>query len=86
MPPVFLVAPAFAVPDILDEDFFLAYYENRLDANMRARLVLPRQALHATRVVFRHPLRGESFEITAPLPDDLREFAERLTRGEGQPS
>jgi 23S rRNA pseudouridine1911/1915/1917 synthase len=31
----------------------------------------PRQALHAWRVAFVHPVTGESLEIVAPLPDDL---------------
>jgi 23S rRNA pseudouridine1911/1915/1917 synthase len=32
----------------------------------------PRQALHAWRLVVRHPATGERLEITAPVPDDLR--------------
>src|SRR6185312_1665435 len=31
----------------------------------------PRQALHAWRVAFVHPVTGESLEIAAPVPDDL---------------
>ncbi len=62
----------------LDEDYFLAYYEDRLDAEMRAQLLLPRQALHATRLVLRHPTNGGHLEIESPLPQDLREFLETL--------
>jgi 23S rRNA pseudouridine1911/1915/1917 synthase len=32
----------------------------------------PRQALHAWRLAFTHPVTGERQEITAPLPPDLR--------------
>jgi 23S rRNA pseudouridine1911/1915/1917 synthase len=31
----------------------------------------PRQALHAWRVAFVHPVTGESLEIVAPVPEDL---------------
>ncbi len=58
----------------LDEEFFLAYYENRLDATMVRRLLLPRQALHAARLVVSHPKSRAPLEITAPLPRDLEEF------------
>jgi 23S rRNA pseudouridine1911/1915/1917 synthase len=33
---------------------------------------LPRQALHARRLAFAHPMTGEPLEIVAPLPPDLR--------------
>jgi 23S rRNA pseudouridine1911/1915/1917 synthase len=32
----------------------------------------PRQALHARRLVFRHPATGEPVEIVAPVPADIR--------------
>lgn len=41
----------------------------------------PRQALHAWRVAFTHPVSGERLEITAPLPDDLRDLLGRLGLG-----
>ena len=62
----------------LDEEFFLAYYEERLDESLLARLLLPRQALHAARLVVTHPKSGAPLEITAPLPDDLRQFLAQL--------
>lgn len=34
----------------------------------------PRQALHAWRVAFVHPVTGESLEIVAPVPEDLAGF------------
>jgi 23S rRNA pseudouridine1911/1915/1917 synthase len=38
----------------------------------------PRQALHAWRVAFTHPVTGEHLEVGAPLPDDLRALFEAL--------
>lgn len=34
----------------------------------------PRQALHAWRVVFPHPVDGRTIDVTAPIPSDLREL------------
>jgi 23S rRNA pseudouridine1911/1915/1917 synthase len=39
-----------------------------------ARHIFPRQALHAWRLVFTHPLSGDRIRIEAPVPLDLREF------------
>lgn len=55
----------------LDESLFLAYYEERLDDAMRAKLLLPRQALHAQRLLVTHPRTGEPLELTAPLWPDF---------------
>ncbi len=35
---------------------------------------MPRQALHAGILRFRHPFTGEKMEIVAPLPNDMEEF------------
>ena len=40
----------------------------------------PRQALHACRLAFTHPLSGEPLEFDAPLPDDLVRLIDRLRR------
>lgn len=58
----------------LDEEFFLAYYEERLDAELLRRLLLPRQALHAARLVAVHPKKKTPLEIVAELPEDLATF------------
>lgn len=42
----------------------------------------PRQALHAWRVAFPHPVTGERIEITAPPPEDLRQLLASLGLGE----
>jgi 23S rRNA pseudouridine1911/1915/1917 synthase len=40
-----------------------------------------RQALHAARLVIRHPATGRPIEFSAPLPDDMRALVERLRAG-----
>jgi 23S rRNA pseudouridine1911/1915/1917 synthase len=42
---------------------------------------VPRQFLHATELVFEHPISGDRMHFTAPLPDDLAEAA-AWARGE----
>lgn len=66
----------------LDEDLFLAYYEDRLDESLRRKLLLPRQALHATRVVLMHPVERTQLEIQSPLAPDLEAFLAAPPRGE----
>jgi 23S rRNA pseudouridine1911/1915/1917 synthase len=41
------------------------------DAMIEAARAFPRQALHAWRLSFRHPVDGSELVLTAPLPDDL---------------
>jgi len=43
-------------------------------------IVFPRQALHAYRLSFRHPITGETMRFEAPLPDDLLQLIQRLRR------
>jgi len=43
-----------------------------------------RQALHASRLAFRHPSGDREVQFEAPLPDDFRQLLERL-RGRAQP-
>ncbi|MEM6790825.1 MAG: RluA family pseudouridine synthase [Myxococcota bacterium] len=45
-------------------------------------LELPRQALHARRMVVRHPTTGASLSIEGPVYDDMRQFWARLAHGE----
>ncbi len=58
----------------LDEEFFLAYYEERLNPEVLGRLMLPRQALHAARLVVMHPKKKTPLEVVAGLPEDLKAF------------
>jgi 23S rRNA pseudouridine1911/1915/1917 synthase len=41
-------------------------------------LDFPRQALHAARLAFRHPVSGERLQFEAPLPADMAELVARL--------
>ena len=41
-----------------------------------------RQALHARRLAFKHPLTGESLALQAAVPDDLRHLLDALAKGD----
>jgi len=43
----------------------------------------PRQALHARRLGFTHPVSGEEVAFEAPIPDDLEELLTTLRQGSG---
>ncbi|MFG0317780.1 MAG: RluA family pseudouridine synthase [Planctomycetota bacterium JB042] len=58
------------------EEPFLKYYDDALTEEDYAKLLLPRQALHAHRLKLVHPRTGEPLEIVSELPADLREFLE----------
>ena len=45
----------------------------------------PRQALHAWRLAFEHPVTGHPLAIVAPLPDDIRELCASLHLGTPDP-
>lgn len=47
----------------------------RLDAALRG---FRRQALHAARLAFEHPMTGGCCEFSAPVPDDMRELLDAL--------
>jgi 23S rRNA pseudouridine1911/1915/1917 synthase len=44
-------------------------------------IAFPRQALHAHRLVFRHPTGGQLLRFEAPLPADFVDLLKRLRRG-----
>jgi 23S rRNA pseudouridine1911/1915/1917 synthase len=48
-------------------------------AEMESRLLLPRHALHAAGLRFRHPRTNEVMAFESDLPEDLRSFFESLT-------
>jgi 23S rRNA pseudouridine1911/1915/1917 synthase len=48
------------------------------DATYGRASALPRQALHAWTISFKHPRSGEPLLLEAPLPDDLRSLAREL--------
>ena len=40
--------------------------------------LIERQALHAARLSFTHPITGEKMMLEAPLPDDMKKAIQRL--------
>ena len=44
-------------------------------------LPFPRQALHAFRLIFRHPSDDRRLEFEAPLPRDMSDLLARLRKG-----
>jgi 23S rRNA pseudouridine1911/1915/1917 synthase len=59
-----------------DERLYLQFIENGVTTEMLEKLLLPRHALHAEGVAFRHPRTGARREFHAELPDDLQTFIE----------
>lgn len=54
------------------------YGERELNRNV-AKAGLKRMFLHASKLVFRHPLSGDRVEIEAPLAEDLQSLLSQLT-------
>ncbi len=52
----------------------------------QATIDFPRQALHAKRLSFRHPLDGRKLGFEAPLPADLQELLKRLQKSDKLPA
>ncbi|MCA9729057.1 MAG: RluA family pseudouridine synthase, partial [Candidatus Eisenbacteria bacterium] len=58
-----------------DEGLFLKLVDGETyTPEDHARLLLPRQALHAWRLTLRHPRTGSTVTWTAPVPEDMREL------------
>jgi len=51
-----------------DENAFLTFIKQGFTAELAERLVLPRLALHAARLIFAHPRAHQEMVIRAPLP------------------
>ena len=63
---------AIRCPVVGDPVYGRPRYEKVRDPELRKALSsFPRQALHAERIAFLHPVTGESIDVTAPWPDDL---------------
>jgi 23S rRNA pseudouridine1911/1915/1917 synthase len=58
----------------LDETIFDRFTRHATTDEDRARLRLPRHALHAWRLELPHPRTGEPVALETPLPEDLRAF------------
>jgi 23S rRNA pseudouridine955/2504/2580 synthase/23S rRNA pseudouridine1911/1915/1917 synthase len=61
----------------LDPGFFLRFCRDELSAADRARLRMPRQALHAAQLRFRHPVTGGPLAFALPLPADMQALCAR---------
>jgi RluA family pseudouridine synthase len=59
-----------------DETLYLQFIQHGVTAEMLETLLMPRHALHAERVAFRHPSTGKRCEFQAPVPEDMRAFLE----------
>jgi 23S rRNA pseudouridine955/2504/2580 synthase/23S rRNA pseudouridine1911/1915/1917 synthase len=56
----------------VDETMFLRFCRRSLSAADQAALRLPRQALHAVRLKFRHPVSAAMLSFEAEMPADMR--------------
>lgn len=70
--------PALDFTQDEQEAFEIPGPTSTLYAEMEARLLLPRHALHAAGLRFRHPRTGEIMAFESDLPRDLRDFFESL--------
>jgi 23S rRNA pseudouridine955/2504/2580 synthase/23S rRNA pseudouridine1911/1915/1917 synthase len=55
----------------VDERLFLRFLEDRLSAEDRLRLRLPRQALHGAGLSFQHPADNRLLHFVSPLPREM---------------
>lgn len=61
-----------------EEDTFLRFMAEGWCEAVKERVLLPRLALHAHRLLFKHPEDGRSMTIEDPLPPDLQAFWDSL--------
>jgi 23S rRNA pseudouridine1911/1915/1917 synthase len=57
-----------------DETLYLRFIRDGISDELLDKLLLPRHALHADFLSFRHPRTGNIIEISADLADDMRDF------------
>jgi 23S rRNA pseudouridine1911/1915/1917 synthase len=57
-----------------DPNLYVRFCERSLSSADWQRLMLPRQALHASRLQFAHPFSQQHMTFEAPLPADLQAF------------
>jgi 23S rRNA pseudouridine1911/1915/1917 synthase len=56
---------------------------NLTEENSNGTIALNRQALHAHKLIFDHPITGDKMEITAPIPSDIQTVINCLESREG---
>lgn len=65
----------------IDETIFTEITEKKGNSEeIKDRLILPRQALHAWKIYFIHPITLEPLTLEAPLFPDLKEFIAQLEK------
>ncbi len=57
-----------------DERLFIKFIAEGFSEELERELLLPRQALHASMLSFKHPVTGHDIKVEASLPEDLRDF------------
>lgn len=55
-----------------DESIFIRFINGNMTEEDRERLIIPRQALHSSKIIIEHPFSGEEISISAPLPEDMK--------------
>jgi 23S rRNA pseudouridine1911/1915/1917 synthase len=59
----------------LPEEEALRFYDRKLlTPEAEAKLLLPRHALHAASIQFKHPITNKMMSFDSPLPADLKQF------------
>lgn len=61
---------------IYNPKYDAADYVNQPDDVIKPGVLIARQALHAYRLLFNHPITGKSMELIAPVPDDITSLFE----------
>lgn len=61
-----------------DEKLFLRFIKDGFTEELEKELLLPRHALHASRLSFKHPVTGIQFNIEAGMPEDLITFIKNV--------
>jgi RluA family pseudouridine synthase len=64
-----------------DERLFLEFVKQGMTDDLLSRLILPRCALHAERLVFIHPITKKEMIIVSPIPTMFTGFLERCVNG-----
>ncbi len=60
-----------------DERLFIKFIDEGFTEELQRELLLPRHALHASMLSFKHPLTGDAIKVEAEMPEDLRGFIDR---------
>lgn len=65
----------------MPEEEAVRFYERlRLTPEAEAKLILPRHALHAAEIKFKHPVSKKEMHFKSPLPPDLQKFLDGMKK------